>query len=163
MIVSLLAALDEKDGIGRAGGMPWHLTDDLKHFRRLTRGHHVLMGRKTYATVAGKLPGRHMLVLSRNPSFEAQDAQVFADFDVAVEAARAAGEQELFVIGGAQVFALALPLAQRFYLTRVHADVNCDVFFPPFDLNAWHEISSQPFAAGGKNEHAFTIFTLERE
>ncbi|HRN50855.1 MAG TPA: dihydrofolate reductase [Anaerolineales bacterium] len=163
MMISLLAALDEKNGIGRDGGMPWHLTDDLKHFRRLTRGHHVLMGRKTYATVAGKLPGRHMLVLSRDAAFQPDDAQVFADFQAAAEAARAAGEQELFVIGGAQVFALALPLAQRFYLTRVHADADCDVFFPPFDLNEWRELSSQPFAAGGKNEHAFAIHMLERK
>ncbi|MBX3005287.1 MAG: dihydrofolate reductase [Anaerolineales bacterium] len=163
MIISLLAALDEKGGIGRQGGMPWHLSDDLKHFRRLTRGHHVLMGRKTYDTVAGKLPGRHLLVLSHNPSFRPGDAQVFAAFDAAVAAAQAAGEQELFVIGGAQVFARALPLAQHFYLTRVAVDAGCDVFFPPFDLNDWQELDRHSFAAGGKNQHAFTITTLVRK
>lgn len=162
MIVSLLAALDQKGGIGRAGGMPWHLTDDLKHFRRLTRGHHVLMGRKTYATVAGKLPGRRMLVLSRDAAFELADAQVFGDLEAALAAARQAGEQELFVIGGAQVFALALPLAQRFYLTRVHTDAGCDVFFPDFTMDDWHMLSQQDFAAGGKNEHAFSILELEK-
>lgn len=162
MIISLLAALDEKNGIGRDGGMPWHLTDDLKHFRRLTRGHHVLMGRKTYQTVAGKLPGRSMLVLSRDASFQPVDAQVFGDFDAALAAARAVGEQEIFVIGGAQIFALALPLAQRFHLTRVHTDASCDVFFPHFAMGDWQVLSQREFAAGGNNEHAFTIYEMAR-
>lgn len=162
MIISLLAALDDKNGIGRRGTMPWHLTDDLKHFRRLTRGHHVLMGRKTYQTVAGRLPGRSMLVLSRDASFQPTDAQVFADFDAALAAARAAGEQELFVIGGAQIFALALPMAQRFHLTRVHTDADCDVFFPDFDMDEWQVLKQREFAAGGKNEHAFTIYEMAR-
>lgn len=142
--------------------MPWRLSDDLKHFRALTLGHHVLMGRKTYATVTGKLPGRRLMVLSRNPSFHAQDGLVFSTFDAALAAARTAGEDELFVIGGEQVFALALPLAQRFYLTRVYTDADCDVFFPPFDASQWKLINQQDFPEGEKNDYAFSILKLER-
>ncbi|QYK51031.1 MAG: dihydrofolate reductase [Anaerolineales bacterium] len=163
MIISLIAAVDEHGGIGRNGRMPWRLSDDLKHFRALTLGHHVLMGRKTYATVAGRLPGRKLLVLSHNPAFRADDALVFASFEAALAEAQAAGEEDLFVIGGAEVFASALPLAQRFYLTRVKTVADCDVFFPAFDMGQWKLLSQQDFAAGGKNDHDFTIFELARK
>lgn len=163
MIITLIAAVDEHGGIGRNGQMPWRLSDDLKHFRALTLGHHVLMGRKTYATVAGKLPGRKLLVLSHNPAFRADDALVFSTFDAALAEAQSAGEEELFVIGGAQVFARALPLAQRFYLTRVKTVADCDVFFPEFDIHEWKLLGEQDFPAGNKNEHAFTISTLGRK
>jgi dihydrofolate reductase len=162
MLISIIAAVDERGGIGRNNRMPWHLSDDLKNFRRLTIGHHVLMGRKTYQSAAGKMPGRKLIVLSRDQSFAAEDAHVVGSFDAGVQYARVAGETELFVIGGAQVFAQALPVAQRFYLTQVHADANADVFFPDFDRSQWKEIERKDFSAGGKNDHSFTIFHLER-
>lgn len=163
MIISLIAAVDEHGGIGRNGRMPWHLSDDLKHFRALTLGHHVLMGRKTYATVAGRLPGRKLLVLSHNLGFRADDALVLASFEAAEAEARAAGEEELFVIGGAELFALALPRAQRFYLTRVKTVADCDVFFPEFNMDEWKLQSQQDFAAGNRNDHDFTIYELARK
>lgn len=162
MIISLIAAVDEHGGIGLRGTMPWHLSDDLKHFRALTLGHHVLMGRKTYATVAGRLPGRKLLVLSHNLAFRADDALVLPSFEAALAGAQAAGEEELFVIGGAQIFALALPQAQRFYLTRVKTVADCDVFFPEFDMGQWKLHRQQDFAAGDKNDHDFTIYELVR-
>lgn len=159
-----MAALDRRGGIGRDGGIPWHLRDDLRHFRRLTMGHHVLMGRRTYATVAGgKLPGRTLLVLSRDVDFHPTDARVFSGFQAAVAAAQAAGEDELFVIGGAQVFAEALPQARRMYLTQVETDADCDVFFPEFDMEAWQQVSRKDFPAGKKNDYAFSILALERK
>lgn len=162
MIISIVAAVDERGGIGRDNRMPWHLSDDLKHFRRLTTGHHVLMGRKTYESAGKKMPRRTLLVLSRNANFRPADAHVVTSFDAAVELARAAGETELFVIGGAQVFAMALPLAQRLYLTRVHADADADVLFPPFDMAEWKLIDQQDFPAGLKNDFSFSILQLER-
>ncbi len=162
MIISLIAAVDDHGGIGRNGRMPWHLSDDLKHFRALTLGHHVLMGRKTYATVAGRLSGRKLLVLSHNPGFRAADALVLPSFEAALAEAEAAGEEELFVIGGAEIFALALPLARRFYLTRVKTVADCDVFFPEFDMGQWKLQSQRDFAAGEKNDHDFTIYELAR-
>ncbi|MEX2161158.1 MAG: dihydrofolate reductase [Anaerolineales bacterium] len=162
MIIFILAAVDERGGIGRDNRLPWHLSDDLKHFRRLTMGHHVLMGRKTYEGAAGKMPGRKLIVLSRSLSFQPTDAQVAGSLEDGIELARAAGEAELFVIGGAQVFAQALPLAQRLYLTRVHADSGADVFFPALDMADWQVKDQQEFSAGPKNDYSFTILSLEK-
>lgn len=162
MIISLLAALDERNGIGKNGRLPWHLSNDLKNFRRLTMGHHVLMGRKTYDSSQGKMPGRKLIVLSRDPNFHPADAQVAASLDAGVELARSARESELFIIGGAQVFAQALPLAQCFYLTRVHTDADCDVFFPSYDSSEWGLVEQKDFMASPKNDHAFSILALER-
>lgn len=166
MIISLVAAVDERGGIGRDNQLPWHLSDDLKHFRRLTMGHHVLMGRKTYESAAGKMPGRKLIVLSRNLAFQPADAQVVASLEEGIHLAEQAGEQEFFVIGGAQVFKQALqvgePQVKRLYLTRVHADANADVFFPPFDLADWKIINETVFSAGPKNDHPFTIMHLEK-
>lgn len=163
MIISIVAAVDERGGIGRENRLPWHLSDDLKHFRRLTKGHHVLMGRKTYESAKGKMPDRTLLVLSRNSAFRPSDARVVASLEEGIDLARAAGETELFVIGGAQVFALALPLARRLHLTRVHADANADVFLPVFDIAKWKLIRQQDFPAGLKNDFAFSILQLERD
>lgn len=162
MIISLIAALDARNGIGRGGRLPWHLTDDLKNFRRLTMGHHVLMGRKTYQSAEGKMPGRKLIVLSRDSNFRPTDAQVVASLDAGIQLARAAGETELFIIGGAQVFAQALPIADHFYLTHVHTDADCDVFFPQFDETQWTLIEQKNFIAGGKNDHNFSIREFKR-
>ncbi|MEX2143354.1 MAG: dihydrofolate reductase [Anaerolineales bacterium] len=162
MLLSLIAAVDQKGGIGRDNQLPWHLTDDLKHFRRLTLGHHVLMGRKTYQSAAGKMPGRKLIVLSRDLAFQPADAQVAATMEAGIQLAESAGEEQLFIIGGANVFQQALPLAQRFYLTRVHADARADTFFPSFDMDDWHIKEQTEFSPGPKNDHAFTIFVLEK-
>lgn len=162
MIISLVAAVDRKGGIGRDNRLPWHLSDDLKHFRRLTMGHHVLMGRKTYESSQGKMPGRKLIVLTRSADFAAPDAQVVSSLEAGIESARSAGESELFVIGGAQVFGQALGLARRLYYTEVHADAGADTFFPSFDRREWQEISRQDFPAGPKNDFPFTILHLER-
>jgi dihydrofolate reductase len=162
MLISLIAAVDERGGIGRGGRLPWHLSDDLKNFRALTLGHHVLMGRKTYRSAQGKMPGRKLMVLSRDPEFRADDAITYPTLEAAVAAATAAGEEELFVIGGAQVFAQALPLATRFYLTRVYTDAGCDVFFPEFDISEWKLTEQRDFVAGEKNDFAFSILRLDR-
>jgi dihydrofolate reductase len=162
MIISLIAALDERGGIGRNNQLPWHLRDDLKNFRRLTMGHHVLMGRKTYDSFGGLMPGRKLIVLSRNSEFRPADAQVVSSLDAGIQLAHAAGERELFIIGGAQVFALALPLADRFYLTRVLTDADCDAFFPHFDESQWKLGEQRDFVAGSKNNFAFSICQLEK-
>lgn len=162
MLISILAALDERNGIGRGGQLPWHLRDDLRNFRRLTMGHYVLMGRKTYDSFGGLMPGRKLVVLSRDANFHPVGAQVATSLDAGIEIARAGGENEFFVIGGAQVFAHALPLAQRFYLTRVNTNADCDVFFPSFDINQWTLSAQKEFSAGPKNDHDFSIQQLER-
>ncbi|MEX1071319.1 MAG: dihydrofolate reductase [Anaerolineales bacterium] len=158
----MIAAVDQRNGIGKNNRLPWHLSDDLKNFRRLTMGHHVLMGSKTYEASQGKMPGRKLIVLSRDPAFQPADAQVARFLDQGVELARAAGEEELFIIGGAQVYALAMPMAQRLVLTRVETDARCDVFFPEYDMRAWKLIDGKRFPAGKKNDWGFEILTLEK-
>jgi dihydrofolate reductase len=108
------------------------------------------------------LQGRRLIVLSRNAEYQAEGAQVAASLDEALALAEAAGENEAFVGGGAQVFAAALPLADRFYLTRVEAALEVDTVFPEFDIDEWKLVESQPFEQGGKNEYDFTIQVLER-
>ncbi|MCW5877330.1 MAG: dihydrofolate reductase [Anaerolineales bacterium] len=162
MRISLVVAMDRRGGIGLRGGMPWHLGDDLRHFRRLTMGHHVLMGRVTYEATAGKLPGRQLIVLSRDPDFQPADAQVAGSLDAGIRLAAAAGEEELFIIGGGQIFAAALPLAARLYLTRVHAEVEADTFFPAFDEQEWRLVSQQDFAASERNDFDFSLMVFER-
>ena len=162
MLISLIAAVDRRGGIGRDNRLHWHLTDDLKHFRRLTMGHHVLMGRKTYQSAGGVMPGRKLIVLSRDLSFQPVDAQVAGSLEAGIQLAETAGEPELFVIGGAEVFRQALPLVQRLHLTRVHADAGADVFFPPLDMDEWQIKEQTEFPAGPKNDYPFTILLLEK-
>lgn len=162
MIISIIAAVDQRGGIGRDNRLPWHLSDDLKRFRRLTMGHHVLMGRKTYESSQGKMPGRKLIVLTHSADFQAPDAHIVSSLEDGIQFAQDAGEIELFVIGGAQVFAQALPLADRLYYTEVHADSGADVFFPAFDRADWEEISRQDFPSEGKNDFAFTIIQFNR-
>lgn len=162
MILSIIVALDQRNGIGKNNRLPWHLSDDLKNFRRLTMDHHVLMGSKTYESSKGLMPGRKLIVLSRDVAFQPGDAQVVRFLDEGIELARAAGEEELFVIGGAQVYALAFSKAQRMYLTRVETDAGCDVFFPVYDDREWKLIAGKRFPAGDKNDWSFEILTLEK-
>src|SRR3990170_2351219 len=117
MPIPLAAAVDQKGGIGRDNRLPWHLSDDLKHFRRLTIGHHVLMGRKTYESSQGKMPGRKLIVLSRSTGLLAPDVKIVSSLEAGIKFAQDAGEAELFIIGGAQVFAQALPFANHIYYT----------------------------------------------
>jgi len=154
--------MDERNGIGRDGGLPWHLSDDLKNFRRLTMGHHLIMGRKTYESIGMHLSGRQSIVLSRDSNYASEEAILAHSIEDALNVAREAGEEEVFVIGGAQIFALALPLAERFYLTRVHTEADVDTRFPEFDENDWIEFDRIDFETGPKNEHSFTILSLQK-
>jgi dihydrofolate reductase len=154
--------MDEANGIGRDGQLPWHLSDDLKNFRRLTMGHHLILGRKTFDSIGTLLPGRTLIVLSRNPDFSAEGTLSANSLEEALTMARKFGEEELFVIGGAEIFALALLLADRFYLTRVHVEVEVDTRFPEFDISEWEELSSESVEAGPKNDHAYTILNLQK-
>ena len=162
MKISLIAAVARNGVIGRANALPWRLRDDMRFFVHKTQGHHVIMGRKNYASIGHALARRPNLVISRNPDFSA-DCPVVASLDRALELARSAGESEAFIIGGAEIYALGLPLADTFYRTRVLADVPGDVFFPPFDPAAWDVQLESEHAADERNEFAFVIETLRRK
>jgi dihydrofolate reductase len=162
MILSLLAAMDENQGIGYLNQLPWHQPADLKRFKSLTMGHHIIMGRKTFESVGRPLPGRRMVVVSRNPEFQADGAVRVNSLREAADLARSRGETEAFVIGGAQIFQAALPLADRIYLTLIHAKVDADVFFPAFNLEEWSTAHILAIPADDKNQYAMTFKTLER-
>jgi dihydrofolate reductase len=161
MQISLIAAVAANGVIGRNNSLPWRLRDDMRFFQEKTLGHHVIMGRKQYASMGRALPRRHNLVISRNPNFGAE-CPVLTSLEQALEQARSAGESEAFIIGGAEIYALALPLADTFYRTRVLADVSGDVFFPRFDEAEWSVTSEREQAADERNEYAFVIETLRR-
>jgi dihydrofolate reductase len=157
--VALVVAMADNGVIGRAGALPWHLPDDLKYFKVVTFGKPVLMGRRTFDSIGKPLPGRRNLILSH-----AAGAVPGVEYVHSVGEARslAAGAAELCVIGGAEVFALALPLATRIYLTRVHGEVAGDVLFPLRDFSAWHESQSVEHPADARHAYAMSFVTLER-
>jgi dihydrofolate reductase len=161
MKISLIAAVAANGVIGRNNALPWRLRDDLRSFVRRTLGHHVIMGRKQYAAMGQPLPRRPNIVISRNPDFRA-DCPVVSSLELALELARAGGESEAFIIGGAEIYALALPLADTFYRTRVLADVSGDVFFPDLDASEWDVRVESEHSADERNEHPFVIETLTR-
>ncbi len=153
--------------IGANGALPWRLASDLKHFRRLTLGKPMIMGRKTWDSLPIKpLPGRTNIVLSRDGRFAPPGALVCEDFHEAFQIARDQadddGAEEVCVIGGAALFALALPKARRIYLTEVDARPVGDVVMPPFDEADWREVSREAHPAGPGDDHAFVFRVLER-
>lgn len=159
--LSLVVAMDRNRLIGRANGLPWRLPDDMKHFRRITVGHTVLMGRKTWDSLGRPLPERDNWVLTRDASFAAPQARVLHTLDAAL-AAHQAGE--LMVIGGAELYRQTLPLAGRIYLTEVAAQIDGgDAWFPEFERTQFRELDSQNHQADDRHAYAFRCITLERQ
>lgn len=159
-LVSIIVAADEHGGIGRAGGLPWHLPDDLKRFKALTMGKPIVMGRKTWDSIGRPLPGRRNMVVSRQPGLAIEGAEVFDSFDAAVQSA--ADVPELCVIGGAEIYREALPRAEAIHLTRVHATTGADTFFPAIDAAEWEEVAREDRTADERHAHAFSFLTLRR-
>jgi dihydrofolate reductase len=161
MQISMIAAVARNGVIGRDNALPWQIKDDMRFFMQKTLGHHVIMGRRNYEAMGKPLSRRSNIVISRSPDFRAE-CPVVRTLDEALELARQAGETEAFIIGGAQIYALALPIADVFYRTRVLADVPGDVFFPSFDESEWNVAVQSEHGADERNEHAFVIETLTR-
>ncbi len=163
-MISLVAAVAANRVIGRQGRLPWRLPADLARFRRLTTGHTVLMGRKTFLSIGGALPARRNIVLSRDPGFVAAGCLVAHSVDEALAApgGPADGGEELFVIGGASVYELFLPLANRLYLTRIEVDVPGDAYFPLVDEGLWLIADSVPGKVDAENPLPHTFLVYER-
>lgn len=165
MRVTLIAAMAENRVIGREGRIPWHLSDDLRRFKRLTTGHAILMGRKTWDSLGRALPGRENVVITRQPDLQAPGAVVVGSLDEALRHARSRGETEAFVVGGGEIYREALPLADRLELTLVHATFDGDARFPEFDPAAWTEVAREEHAAAAKEGEAplrYAFVTYER-
>ena len=159
-IVSLVVAMSENRVIGRDGGLPWRLPDDQRFFRELTIDHTIVMGRKTFDEIGRPLANRRNVVISRNPDFAPTGVTVVPSLAEAL--ALAATEQEVFVIGGAEVYSLALPLADWLYLTLVHATVEGDTFFPPFAESDWVLEDERHHEADERHAFSFSFKTFRR-
>ena len=162
MKLSLVVAAAENGVIGRDGDLPWRLPADLRRFRALTTGHHILMGRKTWESLPGLLPERRHIVLSRQRDLRIDGVTVCPDLAAALAAARSAGETESFIIGGEAIYADALPHVDRIYLTRVRAEVAGDARFPPFRQEEFEETAREEHPADERHAFPFDFLTLER-
>ncbi|MBO6784027.1 MAG: type 3 dihydrofolate reductase [Alphaproteobacteria bacterium] len=158
-MLTLIVAVADNGVIGRDGGLPWRLPGDLAHFKATTMGKPIVMGRKTWESLGRPLPGRDNIVVTRDPAYVADGAAVAADLDAALAAAGDAGE--VMIIGGAEIYALALPRADRIHLTRVHASPEGDTHFPDLDLDRWREVAREDHDADGDSP-AYSFVTLER-
>lgn len=155
MKLSLIAALDRNRGIGRDNAMPWHLPDDFRHFKALTLGKPILMGRRTAQSLGRALPGRLNLVLTRSGQVPFEGMQAVASVEEARRIALEAGADELCVIGGGEIYRLLIDQASDLHLTWVEAEVAADTFFPPVDPGQWREVDGQPHAADARHAFAF--------
>lgn len=165
MRISIIVAVAENGVIGRGGQLPWRLSADLRRFKRLTMGHTIVMGRRTWESIGRQLPGRRMIVVSRQPGYRVEIAGVAtaSSFDEALRLAADASEDEVFIIGGAELYREALAHADRLYLTRVHAEVAGDTQFPPLELSQWRLLESESHTADAANEFPFTFELYERK
>ena len=159
--VSLIAAMAENRVIGVNNTLPWRLPADLRHFRRVTTGHHVIMGRRNYESIGKPLPDRTNIVVTRNPSYRAPGCLVKHSIEDALAAAQ--NDPEVFVIGGAEIYRQALDRADRLYLTLVHAQIEGDTYFPPVDEKQWQEISRERHEPDEMNPHACTFLVYDRK
>lgn len=160
MIVSLIAAMAENRVIGRGDALPWRLPRDMRRFKRQTTGHAVIMGRRTFETLPAPLPDRHNVVLTSAPAYPRAGVEVARSLDAALE--NLAGDEEVFVVGGAEIYRLALPIADRIYLTVVHATVPGDTFFPEFTMEDWRLVEDLRFAADARHAFACSFRLYER-
>jgi dihydrofolate reductase len=158
--VSIIAALARNRAIGRGNAMPWRLPEDLRRFRRLTMGHAVIMGRKTFESIGSPLTGRNNIVITRSPDWHRSGCVVVHSIEAALAAV--AQSQEAFVTGGAQIYALAMPRAQRLYMTEIERDFDGDAFFPEFDRSHWREVSRERHASEGPEGFDYAFVEYER-
>ncbi len=165
-IISLVVAVAENGVIGREGQLPWRMPSDLKVFRRLTMAKPIIMGRRTFDSIGKALDGRDNIVVTRDAEFIAPGAIVATSLTealaIAKRAAQLRGAHEVMVIGGAEIFALALPLADRVYLTRIHATPTGDIVFPALDAAHWSETKREPISPDPRDDHQATLTIYER-
>jgi len=158
--LTLVAAMGRNRAIGLAGRMPWHLPAELQHFKRVTMGKSIVMGRKTWQAIGRPLPGRQNIVISRNPAFLARHVELVGSLE---EALKIAESDEVMIIGGGQLYELAMPRAQRMVLTLIDIEPEADTWFPAWDENEWTRIREEHFPADRDNEMAYRIVEFWRE
>jgi len=160
--IAIIVAMSKNRVIGANGAIPWHLPEELKRFKRLTLGHHIIMGRKTWESIGRPLPGRTTVIITRQRGYgmPVPGVKIAHSLDDAIAAC--GDDREIFVIGGAELYVQALPRAGRLYLTTVDAEIAGDTSMPDFDAGKWCEVSSESFPADERHRHSFRCVTYER-
>lgn len=157
--LSIIVAMANNSVIGINNSLPWHLPEDLKRFRALTIGHHIIMGRKTYESLGRLLPGRTTVIVTRNKNYQIQGALIAHSLEQAISLC--GDDSEVFLIGGAELYQTGLKLADKLYLTEVSLDVAGDAFFPEFDLSNWHEVAREALVS--EKSISFSYVTYQRK
>lgn len=167
MKLSMIVAAAQNRVIGRDNALPWYLPNDLKYFKQTTLGKPIIMGRKTYESIGKPLPGRTNIVITRQRDYQPEGVKVVHSVaearDLAESVCLIDGQSEAMIMGGAEIYALALPDADRLYLTEVHADVEGDAYFPEYDKTAWQEVSRDNFEAEGPNPYNYSFVVYDRK
>jgi dihydrofolate reductase len=165
-MISIIVAVADNLAIGKDNNLLWHISEDLKYFKRVTAGHTVIMGRKTWESIGRPLPNRRNIVISRSLKADSlPGAEVFPSLELALSASGGtdSSNEEVFIIGGGEIYRQALPIADRLYLTKVNTTIdNADTFFPMVDNRAWREVGRESFERGEKFERPFEFIVLER-
>jgi dihydrofolate reductase len=165
MIISLIAAVSKNNVIGKNNDLPWHLPDDMKYFMQTTKQHHVIMGRKNYESIPEKfrpLPNRTNIVVTRQQNYNAPNCIVVHALDDAIAIARENNEQEVFIIGGAEIYNQGFPVTSRMYLTEINAAIDGDTYFPEFDPKDWREVSRVHHTTNERHAHEFDFAIYEK-
>lgn len=155
-----IVALDENHAIGLNNKLPWHLPADLRHFKEVTLGKPIIMGRKTFESIGRPLPGRKNIIVTRDKNFSAIGCDIVHSLPDAIQAA--SDVDEIFIIGGAQLFAEAMPLVQQLYLTIIHENFKGDTFFPPLNSAEWRETHREDHEVDEKNIYRYSFITMQR-
>jgi len=160
MKISAIVAASTNNVIGKNGGLPWRLPEDLKRFKAITMGKPMIMGRATWDSIGRALPGRQNIVMTRQKNFIAEGCDVVATVDDAITVA--GGAEEVMIIGGGQLYRQLLPRTDRIYLTRVHANIDGDTYFPELDDGEWQVVAEENFPVTAERKYAFDILTMDR-
>lgn len=158
--LSIVVAISENNAIGKDNQLLWHLPADLKHFKEITTGHPIIMGRKTYDSIGRPLPNRRNIVITRQKDLNLPSIEVVNSLDEAIKLCQ--NENEVFIIGGAEIYKHAIAITNNIYLTTVHQNYEADVFFPHLDKSEWKEIEREHHQHDEKNSVAYTFSTLQR-
>ncbi len=165
MIISAIVATAKNNVIGAENDIPWYLPADLKYFKKVTLNHHIIMGRKCFESIGRPLPKRSNIVVTRNPFFIASNCFVVHSVEEGLNLAEENGEEEVFIIGGGEIYNLSIPFLDRLYLTEVDLEVKGDIYFPELDPDKWTLSSEEAHKSDEKNEHNYTfkVFNRKRE
>jgi dihydrofolate reductase len=160
MQLSIIVAMDRNRVIGKGDALPWHISSDLKNFKKITMGKPIIMGRKTHESIGRPLPGRENIILTRDKTYQVEGCTVLHSMDELLKHCK--DVDEVMITGGSEIYKMSLEQATRLYLTEVHTEIEGDTFFPKFDRSEWKELSREDFKVDEKNEFDYSFVLLER-